>query len=123
IMYSDKRLHLWYVDVDGGKPVLVDSNPYENGPGSGFNPVWSPDSRWLAYTRQLISGMRAVFIYGLEGKAAHQVTDGMSDAAFPAFDPNGRYLYFTASTDVGPTLASSMGAFKVPVTRSGYLIV
>src|SRR5262249_16023161 len=32
-------------------------------------------------------------------------------------------LYFTASTDVGPTLASSMGAFKVPDTRSGYLIV
>ena len=67
--------------------------------------------------------MRAVFIYGLGDKAPHQVTDGMSDAAFANFDRNGRYLYFTASTDVGPALASSMGAFKVPVTRSGYLIV
>jgi tricorn protease len=47
----------------------------------------------------------------------------MSDAAFAAFDRNGRYLYFTASTDVGPVLASSMAAFKVPVTRSGYVIV
>jgi tricorn protease len=123
ILYSDRHLHLWYIEIDGGKPVLVDTNPYDNGPGSGFNPVWSPDSKWIAYTRQLSSGMRAVFIYGLETKAARQVTDGMSDAAFAAFDPTGRYLYFTASTDVGPVLASSMAGFKVPVTRSGYLIV
>ena len=123
IVYSDKQLHLWYLEIEGGKPALVDTNPYDNGPGSGFNPVWSPDSRWIAYTRQLTSSMRAVFIYGLEGKATHQVTDGMSDAAFPAFDANGRYLYFTASTDVGPVLASSMAGFKVPVTRNGYLIV
>ena len=122
IAYSDKRLNLWYVEIDGGKPVLVDTTAYDGG-GSGFNPVWSPDSRWIAYTRQLTSGMRAVFIYGLEGKTTHQVTDGMSDAEFAAFDKNGRYLYFTASTDVGPVLAASMGSFKIPVTRSGYVIV
>ena len=123
IVYSDKRLKLWYLEIEGGKPLSVDTNPYDSGPGSGFDPVWSPDSRWIAYTRQVTSGMHAVFIYGLEGQTAHQVTDGMSDAAFAAFDRNGRYLYFTASTDVGPVLASSMAAFKVPVTRSGYVIV
>ena len=67
--------------------------------------------------------MHAAFIYGLEGKNTHQVTDGLSDAAFLAFDRDGKYLYFTASTDVGPALASSMGAYKLPVTRSGYVIV
>jgi tricorn protease len=123
IVYSDKALRLWYVDIDGGKPVLVDTNSFDNGPGNGFDPVWSPDSKWIAYTRQLNSGMRAVFIYGIADRAAHQVTDGMSDAAFANFDRNGKYLYFTASTDVGPVIASSMAAYKVPVTRSGYLIV
>lgn len=123
IVYSDKRLNLWYVEITAGKPVLVDTNTFDGGPGNGFNPVWSPDSRWIAYTRQLPSSMRAVFLYGLEAKAKHQVTDGMSDAAFAAFDRNGRYLYFTASTDNGPVLASSMASFKVPVTRNGYLIV
>src|SRR5215472_11198482 len=28
IAYSDKRLNLWYVNVDTGKPILVDSNPF-----------------------------------------------------------------------------------------------
>jgi tricorn protease len=125
IAYSDKRLNLWYVDVekDGGKPVLVDTNPYDGGPGSGFDPAWSPDSKWIAYTRQLDSTIRAVFVYGMEGKATHQVTDGLSDAASVAFDKNGKYLYFFASTDDGPAIAASMGAYKIPVTRSAYVVV
>jgi tricorn protease len=123
IAYSDKRLNLWYLDVDTGKPIRVDTNPYDGGPGSGFNPVWSPDSRWIAYTRQLDSSLSAAFVYGSEDKTAHQVTDGLSDAASVAFDKNGKYLYFFASTDDGPAIASSMGAYKVPVTRAAYVVV
>ncbi len=120
IAYSDKRLNLWYLDIDSGKPILVDTNPYD---GANFSPAWSPDSRWIAYTRQLDSSLHAVFIYGVDDKTAHQVTDGLSETASANFDKNGKYLYFFASTDVGPTLASSMGAFKIPVTRSAYVVV
>jgi tricorn protease len=123
IAYSDKRLNLWYLDIEAGKPIPVDTNPYEQGPGSGFNPVWSPDSRWIAYTRQLDSSLHAVFIYGLADNTPHQATDGLSDAASVAFDNNGKYLYFFASTDDGPVIASSMGGFKIPVTNSAYVIV
>jgi len=123
IVYSDKRLNLWYLDIEAGKPVHIDTNPYEQGPGSGFHPVWAPDSRWIAYTRQLDSSLRAVFVYGLEDKTAHQVTDGLSDTASAAFDRNGRYLYFFASTDNGPVIASSMAGYRVPVTRSAYVVV
>jgi tricorn protease len=120
IAYSDKRLNLWYVDIDTGKPVHVDTNPYDE---ASFDVTWSPDSRWLAYTRQLDSSLHAVFVYGLEDKTAHQITDGLSDTASTAFDKNGKYLYFFASTDVGPAMASSMGAYKIPVTRSAYVVV
>ena len=34
-----------------------------------------------------------------------QVTDGMSDAFSPVFDRNGKFLYFLASTDDGPSKA------------------
>jgi tricorn protease len=123
IAYSDKRLDLWYLDIDRGKPLHVDTNPYDGGPGTGFNPVWSPDSRWIAYTRQLDSSLSAVFVYGVEDKTAHQVTDGLSDAASVAFDRNGKYLYFFASTDDGRAIVSSMGAYKVPITRGAYVVV
>ena len=48
-----------------------------------FHTVWSPDSRWIAYTRQLDSSLHAVFVYGLDDKTPHQITDGLSDAASP----------------------------------------
>jgi tricorn protease len=123
LTFSDKRLNLWYMNIDEGKPVLINTNPYDGGPGTGFTPMWSPDSRWVAYTRQLDSSLHAVFIYDTTDKITHQVTDGLSDAASPAFDKNGKYLYFLASTDDGPAIASSMGSYKVPVTSSAYVIV
>src|SRR5262249_32319493 len=52
-----------------------------------------------------------------------QITDGMSDAKDPVFDKDGRYLYFTASTDSGPSLQPDVGSFSRPVTRSIYLVV
>ncbi|HEX4622127.1 MAG TPA: hypothetical protein VH208_11220, partial [Myxococcaceae bacterium] len=121
IAYADKRMNLWYVAAEGGKPVKVDVNPFFGVPG--FTPVWSPDSRWLAYARQLPNAFHGIFIYSLEDKRTHPVATAMSDAAFPAFDRNGKYLYFTASTDAGPTYAASMGSYKIPVTRAGYLVV
>ncbi len=120
IAFSDKRLNLWVLDVAAGRPVRVDTNPFD---GFGYDVAWSPDSRWIAYTRQLASQLRAVFVYSMESKSSHQVTDGMSDAAFPSFDAAGKYLFFAASTDVGPVLASDMASYDVPVTRAAYLIV
>ncbi|MGH9914849.1 MAG: S41 family peptidase, partial [Pyrinomonadaceae bacterium] len=65
IAYTDKRLNLWYVDIERGVPVKVDTNTYEN-PFRVMDPAWSPDSKWLAYTRQLKNRLCAVFVYSLE---------------------------------------------------------
>ena len=121
IAFSDKRLNLWYVDLEKGMPVCVDTDTYE---GASFNPAWSPDSRWLAYTKQLRNHLHAVLIYSLERSKSTQVTDGMSDALFPDFDKNGKYLYFSASTDMGLTSGpGEMSGLYRPVTRSVYVAV
>ena len=120
ITYSDKRLNVWYIDLEKKTPVHVDTDLYE---GPNFNTVWSPDSKWLAYAKQLDNRMHAVFVYSLETGKATQITDGMSDADFPDFDKNGKYLYFTASTDLGLVAAGDMSAINRPVTRSVYVVV
>ena len=58
--------------------------------------------KWLAYCRDLASHVNAIFLYGLETKAATQITDGLADATNPAFDRDGKKLYFLASTTAGP---------------------
>jgi len=120
IAYSDKRLNLWYVDLAKGAPVKVDTDLFD---GASFNQVWSPDSKWLAYTKQLPSHFHALFLHPVEAGKPTQVTDGMSDALFPAFDANGKYLYFTASTDVGLAAGGDMSGLYRPVTRTAYVVV
>jgi tricorn protease len=124
IAYADKRLQLWYVDLDNPAPKLIDADYF-----GGFGPtqlgqVWSPDSKWIAYTRQLPSALHAVFVYSLEQGKASQLTDGMSDALYPSFDKNGKYLYFTASTDTGLSTAGlDMSSDEHRVSRSVYVAV
>src|ERR1700690_3518885 len=47
----------------------------------------------------------------------------MSDTSSPEFDKNGKYLYFTASTDVALAAEAGMTAIGRPVTRSIYAAV
>jgi tricorn protease len=123
IAYTDKRLNVWYIDLDKGSSVLVDTNTYD-APLRSLDPVWSPDSRWLTYTKYLKNHLHAVFVYSLEQNKTHQLTDGMSDARYPGFDRSGKYVYFTASTDAGPTTGwLDMSSFNRPVTRSVYVVV
>ena len=120
IAYTDKKLNLWYVDVASGKSTKVDTNPYDD---DRMAAAWSPDGKWLAYSKQLKSYLNAIFLYSLETGKSTQVTDGMSDARFPAFDKGGKYLYFTASTDIGPAVGSGMSVINRPVTRAVYATV
>jgi len=123
IAYNDKRLTLWYVDLAKGVPVKVDTTYYYN-PAFTFDFEWSPDSRWLTFGKQVPSHMGVICVYSLETGQVSQVTDGMSDAKYPAFDRSGKYLFFTASTDVGLTPGwLNMSSMDRPVTRSVYVAV
>jgi tricorn protease len=123
IAYTDKRLNFWYVDLDKKAAVHVDSDMYTD-PAHRLELTWSPDSRWVAYTKQLRNHLHAVFAYSLDQAKSYQLTDGMSDALYVAFDKEGKYLYFTASTDAAlDTGWLDMTSLQRPVTRSVYVIV
>jgi tricorn protease len=123
IAFTDKALNLWYVSLDKGVPVKVDRNPFGLR-DDVLGPVWSPDSRWIAYVKQLDNRLRAVFVYSLDTASTHQVTDGLGDARYPAFDKGGKYLYFTASTNLGPAFSfAEMSTFPYLSSRSVYAAV
>jgi tricorn protease len=89
-----------------------------------MTPAWSPDGKWITYAKQLKNHLRAVFIYSTESGQTRQVTDGQSDAGSPLFDKNGKYLYFTASTDIGPTAGwLDLSSAGKQVTHNVYAVV
>lgn len=120
IAFGDAHLQIWVADLAAGKASAIDKNSLQMRPPT---PVWSPDSQWLAYTKALPNYMGAIFVFNLADGRATQVTDGLSDAQSPVWDRNGKYLYFTASTDSGPSLQPDLQSAARPSTASIYLVV
>ncbi len=124
IAYVDNHLSIWYVDLAEKKPVKVDKDYYWTWGGTNdLVPAWSPDSKWLAYSIRLKNHMSAIHLFSLADGKSTQVTDGMSDSRYPVFDKDGKYLYFTASTDAGPAMEFDIQSLARLVTRSVYLVV
>jgi tricorn protease len=123
IAYTDKHMRVWLIDVPTGKPVLVDEGIYSSF-GHSFSVTWSPDSKWIAYQRDLNNQLNAIFLYSLDTKKSTQVTDGMSDATNPSFDLGGKYLYFLASTNDGPSNAGiDLSSLDRGETSAPYVVV
>src|SRR6202040_3109816 len=125
IAFTDKRLNLWYVDIEKGTsaPVKVDTDLYAAW-GVAMSPSWSPNSKWLTFTKFLPNHMRAVFVHSLENGKTSQITDGLSDARYPVFDKGGKVLYFAASTDLGLAITwLDLSGFQRPVSRNIYAVV
>src|SRR2546429_35309 len=123
ILLQDNHRSLWMIEVAGGKGAKIDTDNYPD-PVRSFDATWSPDSKWVAYSNNLPSHLRAIFIYSLAEKKNHQVTDGLADSISPAFDAGGKYLYFMASTNYGPSTGwLEMSSIDRPVRRAIYLAV
>ena len=100
ILFTDTDFNVWVMDVASGQPKLLGNDPWAV-PARTLNPTWSPDSKWVAYASRLNTLYRAIFVANVETGERKQITDGLADAMFPVWDPNGKYLWFLASTDFG----------------------
>jgi tricorn protease len=98
LAYHDTDLRVWVLDVASGRAKTLGRDPWMV-PFRTLRPMWSPDSRWLAWSAHLNSLHRAIVVADVESGAVHQVTDGMADALSPAWDPDGKHLWFLASTN------------------------
>ncbi|MDZ7636436.1 MAG: hypothetical protein U5L72_19250 [Bacteroidales bacterium] len=97
--------NFYLLDIQSGVISKIASDDlYFPGPFRGMFGDWSSDSRWIVYTRIMPTYFRVVYLYSVDQQKSFPVTDGLSDASEPVFDPNGEYVYFFASTDAGPVL-------------------
>lgn len=101
LSYRDNSQSLWILDLASGTTTKVASEPVYT-PGNPMRASWSPDSRWLAYTTQNAGLIQTVHVHSLETGRSTAITDGLSEAVEPVFDPKGEFLYLLASTDAGP---------------------
>jgi len=98
ILWSDKRNTLNITDIATGKTTLVEqSGVYLF---DSFN--WSPDSRFITYTRPEKT-MSNVVVYEVATGVKHLITDGWFDSGSSNFSSDGKYLIFQSARTFNPT--------------------
>ena len=105
LAYTDSRQRLWLVDVNTGvhKEVASDRQKII---GAFQDVAFSPDSRWLAFSKHLPNHVHALFIYGVGDGQLHQVSRGDFNDSNPVFSSDGKYLYFVSARLVNPVLSA-----------------
>jgi tricorn protease len=102
LLFADKDLKLYYVDVESRKITEIDSTKN----GEIYDYSWSPDSKWITYTKPNPNRFYSIFLYSLKDGKIFQVTEGFTDDSEPIFDPEGKYLYFFSKRDFNATLGN-----------------
>jgi len=112
IAFIDKAMKIQVVDVGSGQTTQIDKGlRMMHGAVNNFTVRWSPDSRFLTYSRDLDNYQQAIFIYDYNNKKLHQVTSGFYSATNPVFDPEGKYLYLLTSQSFQPIYSSIDNSF------------
>ncbi len=124
ICYTDNGRNIYILDLELNTIRKIDSDEiYFPGPFRDICGDWSSDSKWILYTKLLKTNFSKVFLYSVDQQQSFPVTDGLSDASDPVFDPKGEYIYFFASTDAGPVVNwFDLSSQDMRMTNSIYLV-
>jgi tricorn protease len=112
LVYSDRTLKLWLLEVETGKLTEIDKAVYNEIRSYDF----SPDSRWIAYPKEGSNGQSAIWVYDISTGKKQQVTDGVFTDEDPVFSTDGNWLFFASNRDFN--LAFSSFEFDYLYNRS-----
>ena len=109
IAFADQTLAFSVLDVGTKTVTVIDRSErepmdiaLESKPISDF--AWSPDSRYLAYSKIGLDMVSRVWIRDLETGESHNVSDGRFNDFGPVFTRDGRHLLFVSNRRFNPTL-------------------
>ena len=119
IAFVDEDKKIYLLDVASGRLEQIDEDMWMTHGGlANFRIEWSPDSRWLSYSRGLGNRSGAIFLYDAREEELHQVTSGYYSDAQPTFDPDGKYLYFLTNRSLEPVYSDFDNTWVYPNTTN-----
>lgn len=98
VAIANHRNELLLVDLDARTLTVLDRS--RHAPIRGV--AWSPDGRWLAYDFANSQQTTQIRLCELETGTITEVTRPVLRDVAPAFDPDGKYLYFISEREFDP---------------------
>ncbi|HEY5132255.1 MAG TPA: S41 family peptidase [Candidatus Krumholzibacteriaceae bacterium] len=107
LLFGDKDYSIYVADVASKKVEKIDRCDYQkdneiNWEVSDYQ--WSPDSRWIVYSKTNENLNSGIYLCNLETKKIHELTDDRYDNYSPCFDTDGKHLYFLSLRNFTPVL-------------------
>ncbi|GAB4327517.1 MAG: S41 family peptidase [Candidatus Zixiibacteriota bacterium] len=102
LVWSNKNVEIRYVDINTKTLTLVDTGTR----GDIRDYEWSPDSRYITYSKNNDQSISQVWVYSLADGQTRAVTPGEYDDYAPTFDPKGKYLYYLSNRSYNPILGN-----------------
>lgn len=103
IVYTDRKNRINLLDVASKQVSLLIQDPMGEPNGVTF----SPDSKWLTYTRDEKNTFSIVYVYNIADKKEYPITDKWYNSSSPVFSTDGKYLIFSSARDFNPTYGST----------------
>ena len=99
IVYTDRKNRVNLLDVATKQVTTLSQSPLGEARGVNF----SPDSKWLTYSRVSENNFSLVYLYDIAAKKEYPVTDKWYESSSPVFSTDGKYLVFSSARDFNPT--------------------
>lgn len=120
IIFEDNHLNLLSINIKDGKQTII----ARNNARSGFEISLSSDGRWLVYSMVETNSYGSLMLYEFSSGKSTRLTSPLIDASSPSFSPDGKYLYFAASTNSGPQQSGfDMSGLERPLRNGIYALV
>jgi tricorn protease len=118
VAFANHRNEVWIGDVASGALAAVDTSTH----GRSDDLAWSPDGAWLAYTFAADTRHVALKLFSRARSTSTWLTDPEFRDSAPAFDPEGRYLYFVSVRTFDPVYDNVHFDLSFPRGARPYLI-
>jgi len=77
---------------------------------------WSPNSKWIAYSKTLRNLNDAIYLYSMDDKKVIQATSGYYNDTRPVFDQTGKYLFFATDRSFNANYSNQDATWIYPNT-------
>lgn len=111
IVHQDKDNQLWLLDLATKAEKKIDVSTHGDDSDPQFGAVrWSPDSRWISYSKTAANQFDQLFLYSIDNGQITALTTDRYNSNDAAWSADGKWIYFLSDRMLKTVVNAPWGA-------------